>query len=61
MRMSSFAEPLGPRSKIFILGKEATVWPSPNWYLCGIWPIGNTVEMTKVAGSWFLTGKVHLD
>lgn len=61
MRMGSFAESLGPRSKIFILGKRATVWPSPNWYLCGLWPVGNTVEMTKVNGSWFFTGKVHLD
>ena len=61
MRMDSFAVPLGPRSKILILGKEATVWPSPNWYLCGVWPIGNTVEMTKVGGSWFFTGRVHLD
>ena len=61
MRMGSFAEPLGSRSKIFILGKGATVWPSPNWYLCGLWPIGNTVEMTKVAGRWCFTGRVHLD
>jgi hypothetical protein len=61
MRMGRFAEALGPHSKIFILGKGATVWPSPNWYLCGLLPIGNTVEMTKVADSWFFTGKVHLD
>ncbi len=61
MRMESFAKPLGPGSKIVIVGKEATVWPRPNWYLCGVWPIGDTVEMTKVSGSWFFTGKVHLD
>ena len=61
MRIESFAEPLGPHSKIFMLGKGATVWPSPNWYLCRFWPIGNTVEMTRVAGTWFFTGRVHLD
>ena len=61
IRMDSFAEPLGPRSQIFILGNGATVWPKPDWHLCGLLPIGNTVEMTKVDGSWFFTGKVHLD
>ena len=61
MRMESFAKPLGPGSKVVIVGKAATVWPSPNWYLCGVWPIGDTVEMSKVSGSWFFTGKVHLD
>jgi len=61
MRMIGFAKPIGPRSKIFILGKGATVWPSPNWYLCGLWPIGDAVGMTKVAGSWFFTGVVHID
>ena len=60
-RMESFAKPLGPGSKIVIVGRTATVWPSPNWYLCGVWPVGDTVEMTKVGRSWFLTGKVHLD
>jgi hypothetical protein len=61
LRLQGFARPLEAHSKILILGNEATVWPSPNRYLCGVWPIGNTVEMTKVAGRWFLTGRVHLD
>lgn len=61
LRLQGFARPLGAHSKILILGSEATVWPSPNRYLCGVWPIGNTVEMTKAAGRWFFTGKVHLD
>src|SRR5262249_40664896 len=61
MRMENFAKPLGQRSKMVILGNEATVWPSPHWHLCGVWPIGDTVEMTKVDGKWFFTGKVHLD
>ena len=61
MRMDSFAAPLGASSKILVLGKQATVWPSPNWYLCRVWPIGNTIEMTRVGGSWFFTGRVHLD
>jgi len=61
MRLDAFARPLGVRSKILMLGGDATVWPKPNWYLCGVLPIGDTVKMTKVAGHWFFTGKVHLD
>jgi len=61
MRLDGFARPLGARSKVLILGGDATVWPKPNWYLCGVLPIGDTVEMTKVGGLWFFTGKVHLD
>jgi hypothetical protein len=59
--MDSFAEALGPHSKIIIRGQGATVFPSPNWYLCGVWPIGNTVEIVKVGGNWVFTGTVHLD
>ena|SRR5438445_151737 len=59
--LDGFARPLGARSKILIFGGDATVWPKPNWYLCGVLPIGDTVEMTKVAGHWLFTGKVHLD
>src|SRR5215831_10503321 len=47
MRLDGFARPLGARSKIVILGGDATVWPKPNWYLCGVFPIGDTVEVTK--------------
>jgi hypothetical protein len=61
MRLDAFARPLGARSKILIFNGDATVWPKPNWYLCGVLPIGDTVEMTKVGGRWFFTGKVHLD
>jgi hypothetical protein len=61
MRLDEFARPLGAGSKVLILGGDATVWPKPNWYLCGVLPIGDTVEMTKVEGHWFFTGKVHLD
>lgn len=61
MRMKTFAKPLGQSSKVVVVGNAATVCPSPNWYLCGVWPIGDTVEMTKVDGNWFFTGKVHLD
>jgi hypothetical protein len=61
MRLDGFARPLGAGSKILILGSGATVWPKPNWYLCGVFPIGDTVEMTKVGGHWFFTGKAHLD
>lgn len=55
MRLDAFARPSQARSKVLILGGDATVWPKPNWYLCGVLPIGDTVEMTKVAGYWFFT------
>ena len=61
MRLDGFARPLGARSKVLILGADATVWPKPNWYLCGVVPIGDTVEVMKVDGHWFFTGNVHLD
>lgn len=61
MRMEGIAKPLRSASKVIIIGKDATVWPSPNWYYCGFFPIGDTVEMTRVSGNWFFTGKVHLD
>src|SRR5260370_40866628 len=61
MRLDGFARPLGTRSKVLIIGGDAKVWPKPNSYLCGVLPIGDTVEMTKVGGQWFFTGKVHLD
>jgi len=61
MRLDGFAQLWGARSKVLILAGEATVWPKPNWHLCGFVPIGDTVEMTKVSGHWFFTGKVHLD
>jgi hypothetical protein len=61
MRLDGFAQPLGARTKVLILGGDATVWPKPNWYLCGVLPVGDTVEMTKVEGHWFFTGRVHLD
>jgi hypothetical protein len=61
MRLDDFARPLGARSKVLLLGAQGTVWPKPNWYLLGVWPIGDTVEVTKVGGHWFFPGKVHLD
>jgi hypothetical protein len=61
MRLDGFARPLGARSKVLILGAEATVWPKPKWYVCGVVPIGDTVEVMKVDGRWFFTGNVHLD
>ena len=61
MRMEEFAKPLRSASKVIIIGKDATVWPSPNWYYCGFFPVGDTVEMTRVGGEWSFTGKVHLD
>jgi hypothetical protein len=59
-RLGWFADPLGPRSSILIIGRDATVWPARTAHF-GILPGGNTVEMVKVAGDWYFTGKVHLD
>lgn len=61
MRLNDFAQQMAASSKVLIFGGDATVWPKPNWYLCGILPIGNTIEMTKVGDRWFFTGTVHLD
>jgi hypothetical protein len=61
MRMERFAKPLGPNARILVIGSDATVWPGVNRYFWAVLPIGDTVEMTKVAGNWFFTGKVHLD
>jgi hypothetical protein len=61
IRLDGFAQPLAASTKIFMLGGDATVWRKPNWYLCRVLPIGETVEMTKVGGHWFFTGTVHLD
>ena len=59
-RLEGFAKPLGPQSSILVVGHEATVWPvCTSHYL--VWPGGHTVEMVKVNGEWFFTGKVHLD
>jgi hypothetical protein len=60
-RLDAVAQTLGTSSKVLVFFDDATVWPKPNWYLCGMFPIGDTVEMTKINGHWFFTGKVHLD
>jgi hypothetical protein len=57
VRLDRFAAPLGPRSSILLIWKEATVWPGRT----SGWLVGDTVEMVKVGGNWFFTGKVHLD
>ena len=60
MRLDGFAQPLAASSKVLIIGGDATVWPKPNWYLCGLFPIGNTVEAVAGSGdAWFFTGSVH--
>jgi len=59
-RLDGFAQPLGPRSSIRILGGEATVWPVRTSHYV-VLPGGHTVEMVKVDGDWFFTGKVHVD
>lgn len=58
--LNDFAQPLGPRSSILVLGEDATVWPErTSHYL--ILPGGNTIKMVKVDGEWFFTGKVSID
>ena len=60
MRLDAFARPLEARSKILVLIVTLRCGQSRTG-ACGILPIGDTVEMTKVGGHWFFTGKVHLD
>jgi hypothetical protein len=59
-RLDGFAQPLGPRSSILILGGEATVWPVRTSHYI-VLPGDHTVEMIKVDGDWFFTGKIHVD
>lgn len=59
-RLDGFAQPLGPRSSVLILGGEATVWPVRTSHYV-VLPGGHTVEMIKVDGDWFFTGKIHVD
>lgn len=58
--LDSFAKPLGPQSSITVWRDEASVWPVRTSHFLVI-PGGHTIEMTKVDGTWFFTGKVHID
>jgi hypothetical protein len=56
-RLTTFARPLGLKSAISIDGTRATVCPER------IFPIGmfgHTVEMIKVDGEWYFTGKISV-
>ena len=59
MRLDSFARPLSTSSSIVSreAGNRLPVW-SPHY---GVLPGGDTVEIIKVSGQWYFTGKVHLD
>lgn len=59
-RLSSFAQSLGPRSSIVVLHDEAVVWPVRTSHYV-VLPGGHTIEMIRVEGDWFFTGKVHID
>ncbi|MCD6050465.1 MAG: hypothetical protein K0Q55_1868, partial [Verrucomicrobia bacterium] len=58
--LNNFAQPLGPRSSIWVSGNKATVWPERT-QLFIVFPGGNTIDMIKVNGDWFFTGDVHID
>lgn len=59
-RLDQFAKTLVPSSSVSISGSQARICPKPVYHF-GILPGGDTVEMIKVDGEWFFTGKVHID
>jgi len=50
--LNDFAEPLGPRSAILVLGDEAVVWPVRTSHYV-VLPGGHTIEMVRVERDWF--------
>jgi hypothetical protein len=58
--LNDFAQPLGPRSSILVLGNDAIVWPERTSHYV-VLPGGHTIKMVRVDGNWFFTGRVSLD
>ncbi|PYI81405.1 MAG: hypothetical protein DME26_20035 [Verrucomicrobia bacterium] len=58
--LPTFVTAFGKQSAIHISGSKATVVPERVFYW-GIIPGGNSIEMVKIDGQWFFTGKVHID
>ena len=56
-RLTMFARPLSLRSGISIKGTRAQICPQP---IIPRGTSGHTVEMIKVEGDWFFTGKVSV-
>lgn len=54
-RYHTFAKPLGVRSKISVSGEKANICPVR---IVPIGMIGHTIEMIKVDGEWYFTGKI---
>jgi hypothetical protein len=59
-RLSQFAKQLGPQSSVRFSSSKAQVCPERIFHY-RILPGGHTIEMVKVDGEWFFTGKVHID
>ena len=58
--LRGFAKPLSPKSSIRVSGLTAFVCPQPIYHY-KILPGGHAIEMIKVDGEWFFTGKVRID
>jgi hypothetical protein len=59
-RLETFAKPLGPQSSVRFSASKAQICPE-RIYHYRVLPGGHTIEMVKVDGQWFFTGKVHVD
>jgi len=60
LMLNDFAQPLGPRSSIVVLRDQAIVWPVGSSHYV-VLPGGHTIDMIRVNGDWFFTGRVHID
>jgi hypothetical protein len=59
-RLLNFAKPLGGLSAVRFSRSRASVCPERISHF-GIVPGGHTIEMVKIDGDWFFTGKVSID
>jgi hypothetical protein len=59
-RLVTFAKPLGRQSSVRFSTAKARVCPE-RIYHYGLPLGGHTIDMIKVDGQWFFTGKVHID
>jgi hypothetical protein len=59
-RFQTFARPLDHRSGISVSGTRAVICPRREFPLIPIGTIGHTIEMIKVDGEWYFTGKISI-
>ena len=57
-RFTIFAHPLDGRSGVSVKGLRAEVCPVREYPLIPVMNLGHTIEMIKVEGEWYFTGKI---